>query len=101
MFQSLSVFAWPISCGCDARLSSLVGAQQTPFSEDVPLHGTHDLLFRRTRSEVELCVEGVDLEEVAVSTIRRARSRVADATGSVHALQRSAGQRSLVRYVLW
>jgi len=82
------------------RLPSPVSAHQLSFAEDVPLHGVQNLFICGTRSEAEFCIEGVDLEEVAVSAARRARSHVPDAAGSIHSLRRPAGQYLLVGHVL-
>src|SRR5215217_6102500 len=68
-----------------------VGAHQLPFGEDVSLHGVREPFCRRACAETRSCVEGVDLEEVTVGAAWWARSRVADAAGSVHALLCPAG----------
>src|SRR6266704_1721351 len=67
--------------------STAVAAHQFRLPQDMALHVAFNFSFRGPRFQIQLCIERVELEEIAVRTPRRrARPSVADLAEVVAAL---------------
>src|SRR6266850_4520778 len=85
----------------EADASATVSANEFCLRQDVPLHSAFDLGLRRTGLEIQLGIERVQFEEIAVRlTRRRTRPAVSDLSEIVSALPRAAGKLFLLRHPL-
>src|SRR5208337_487481 len=81
----------------------LAGVAAHPFAlrQNVALHGSFDILFGGTRLEIQLRVQGVELEEIAVGLAwRRARPAITDFPKIIAAVSRTVRELLLLGDVL-
>jgi hypothetical protein len=82
--------------------STAITPHESRFAQDMALHGAFDVRFGGSGFQVELGVERIQLEIIAVRLARRrAWTSIADLAEVVASLQRSAGKLLPFFHVLW
>jgi len=68
-----------------------------PARQNVPCHGFHDLLLRRSRRQVQLPVEGIESKDVMMGPSRRTWPHIANLVVVIVTLVGAVGQLFLLR----
>src|SRR5205823_5186140 len=74
-------------------LLSRVAAHELALGEGVGVHRLEELVFGRAGGQIQVCVEGVEFEEVAVCAGGRAGAAVSSLLGVVGSLARAVAER--------